>query len=450
MNQDRIDLTSGSIPKTIWILAWPMMMGNVLQTTFNVVDMIFVGKLGPEAIAAVAMSGIILMLVITLIIGVATGTTAMVARFVGAKDYLEANNVAMQSLIIGTLGSTILAAFGILFSRPLLRIFGADTIVADLGTDYLQIMFVGSITMFILFLVGAILRGAGDALTPMLVLIFSTILNIIADPLLIFGIGIFPRLEIRGAAIATVFARGIGMIIGLIILFRGYSYIHIKPKRFHVNFDIIKRIIKIAIPGSLEMSIRSVSGLILMSIVAFYGTYALAAYGIGLRINMVAMMPGFGLAAATATLVGQNLGAKQPKRAEKSARIAAGFYEIIMITIGFLFFIFAREIIHFFNTNPEVIRLGASFIRIISLSYVFLAMSIIFNRGLTGAGDTLSPMIITGVSVLGLRIPLALILPKVTSLSITGIWLAIALSTVLEGTIIALWFNLGKWKHKKV
>jgi len=450
LNQSRRDLTTGSISNSIWILAWPMMVGNFLQTAFNVVDMIFVGKLGPEAIAAVSLSGMILMLIITLIVGLSIGTTAMVARFIGAKEYSQANEVALQSLVFGGISSLLLAVIGFFFSEPLLRIFGAEATVVKMGTDYLSIMFLGSFTMFLFFLGAAILRGAGDALTPMLILMLSTLINIVADPLLIFGLGPFPRLEIKGAALATVLARGIGMFIILIILLRGYSYIHISLKNLKLKFDILWRIIKIAIPGSLQMAIRSVSGLVIMSIVVVYGTFALAAFGIGLRINMIVMMPGFGLGAATATLVGQNLGAKQPQRAEKSSWIALIYYEAIMIVVGSLFYLFAPKIISAFNNNPEVIQEGTSFLRILVFSYIFLAMGIILHQSLHGAGDTVPPMIITAISMIGIRIPLAYFLPKLFLLGTLGLWLAFALSTVLEGSVVAFWFKAGRWKKKKI
>ena len=449
-NKRNRDLTSGNISKNIWVLAWPMMMGNILQTAFNVVDMIFVGKLGAEAIAAVSLSGMILMLIITLIIGIGIGTTALVARFIGAKEYAKANEVALQSILFGGISSLILAVIGFYYSEPLLELFGAEALVIKLGTDYLRIMFLGSFTMFLLFLGTAILRGAGDAMTPMLILMLSAFINIVLDPLLIFGLGPFPRLEIKGAAIATVIARGIGMLIILFILIKGYSYIKISLKNIKLKFDIIWSITRIAIPGSIQMGTRSISGLIMMSIVVLYGTYALAAYGIGLRIVMIVMMPGFGLGAATATLVGQNLGAKQPQRAEKTVWIALIFYEVIMIVTGCLFYLLAPKIIYVFNNNPEVIREGVSFLRIVTLSYVFLAMGIVLHQSLHGAGDTVPPMIITGISLLGVRVPLAFFLPKFFSLNTQGIWLAIALSTVLEGSVVAFWFKAGRWKRKKI
>lgn len=449
-NRQNYDLTTGSIYRSIWVLALPMMIGNFLHTAFNVVDMIFIGKLGPEAIAAVSLCGMILMLIITLLVGIGIGTTAIVARHIGAKDYAKANEVALQSILLGTLVTLSITVAGYFLSETLLKLFGAEASVVQLGTVYLRITFLGSITMFILFGGAAILRGAGDAHTPMFILIFSTLINIVADPLLIFGIGPFPRLEIAGAAIASVIARGVGMFITLFILIKGYSLIQITFKDLKLKFDVMWRIIRLAVPGSIQMGIRSVSGLILMRIVAFYGTYALAALGIGLRINMIVMMPGFGLGAAVATLVGQNLGAKQPQRAEKSAWISLGIYEVIMICTGSIFYLFAPKIISVFNTNPNVLYQGASFLHIVTLSYVFLAMAIVLHQALNGAGDTLSPMVITGIAVLGLRIPLAIVLPRLFDLSTSGIWLAVALSTALEGSMVGFWFRSGRWKKKKI
>lgn len=443
-------LTEGSITKSVWALALPMMIGNILQTLFNVVDMIFVGKLGAEAIAAVSMSGIIMMLIITAAIGLSVGTTAMVARFIGANDTEQANNVAMQSLILGGVIFVLLAVFGTIFAEPLLRLIGAKQEVLKLSVTYLRIIFVGSITMLVLFQGGAILRGAGDAVTPMKILILSTVLNLILDPLLIFGIWIFPRLEVSGAAYATVLARGVGMLIVLWVLVRGHSNIHINLKKIKVDFNIMWRIIKIAVPGFIRPMFRSVSGLILMSIVALYGTYAVAAYGICIRINMIVMMPGFGLGLATATLVGQNLGAGKPGRAEKSAWTAFGFYELIMVVVGSLFFIFAQGLMKIFNTNPEVVRMGVSFIHIVTLSYIFLAPSIVLGKAMDGAGDTISPAFITGIAQLGVRITLALIFTKICGLDTIGIWLAIAISIVVEGIVMVGWFSMGKWKHKIV
>jgi len=272
-----------------------MIAANMLQTLFNVVDMIFVGRLGPSSIAAVALSGVIMMLIMTVLMGLAIATQAMVARFVGARDSTAAADIATQSLLLGTIASLLLACVGIIFSPYLLRMLGATDDVLRLGTGYLRIMFAGSLTMFLMFLIRAILHGAGNAVVPMRLLMFSTILNIILDPLLIFGIGFFPKLGVNGAAYATVSARGIGMIIGLFILFKGRSGIKLRPRKLRIDLNLMWRIVRMGIFSSLQALLRNISQMAITRIVAVYGTFAIAAYGIGMRVRMVVMMPGFGL-----------------------------------------------------------------------------------------------------------------------------------------------------------
>ncbi|MGQ9632155.1 MAG: MATE family efflux transporter [bacterium] len=377
-------------------------------------------------------------------------TTAMVARAVGAKDIRLAERTATQTLILGGAVSTTLAILGIILDRKLLGLLRPEPDVLELGVAYLDIMFIGMATMFFLFLVNAILRGAGDAVTPMRILIFSTILNIILDPLLIFGIWIFPRMGVRGAALATVLARGTGVLLGLRVLFKGDSIIRLAWREINLDFKIMWNMIKIAAPSSIDSNLRSISGVVLMGIVSTYGTFAVASLGIGMRIDMVVMMPGFGLAGATATLVGQNLGAQKPHRAERSAWMAAGFYIGIIIVIGTFLFAFADFIIRVFNSNPEVIRLGASFVRIRVFGYIFFALGLILARALMGAGDTLTPMVITGVSLFGILIPLASLLSRVGELKIMGVWLAMTIAMVIQGAITMGWFKLGRWKYKAV
>lgn len=443
------ELLQGSIVRNVWALATPMMFGNMLQTAFNVVDMVWVGKLGGAAIAAVAMSGSILMVIMTLIIGIAMGTIAMVARFMGAGERKKANEVAMQSLILSFIASSLLAAAGFGLAEGMLKLLGGTPEVVALGTGYLKILLVGGTVMFLLFLTEAILRGAGDALTPLIILIISILLNAILDPLMIFGIG-FPRLGVNGAALATVLARGIGVIIAFRVLFRGSSPIHLELRNLKVNFGLMGRMIKLGIPSSIQMSLRSLMGVVLMAIVAKYGTYAVAAYGVGLRIMMLVLMPAFGLAMAAATLVGQNLGAGEPERAHLSAWTATCFNMLIMGTVGIIFFLFAPNLISFFNTNPQVVEIGTAYLRITSRGYLFIALGIVLGRALTGAGDTVSPMVITFISLWCLQIPLALILPGGFHLGVAGIWWAILISTVVHGTITTGWFQRGRWKLKEI
>jgi len=442
------DLTEGNIIKNIWFLAFPTMVTSALQDLFNIVDMIYVGKLGPSAIASVAMCGILIGVANTVSIGIATGTVALVSRFFGAKDYDTADNVVIQTIFLAVFASIVIGIAGYFLALPLIHLLGAKGDVLDLGTIYLKIMAVGSFTMFLSFSLNAILRGAGDAVTPMKVLIFSTMLNIILDPLLIFGIWFFPKMGVAGSSLATVIARGIGMFILLNIFIKGRSYFHIEFNDFKLDIRMMWRIIRIGFFGSLQALLRNISALILIRIVAFFGTFAVAAYGIGMRIRMATMMPGFGFAQASAVLVGQNLGAKKPQRAVKSAWLTVALYEIAMVFLAIVIFTLAPFIVKAFNTNPEVLRIGIQYIRIFSLTLIFLALSIVVGRSFNGAGDTISPMVITGICLLLFRIPFVILLAKI--MGTVGIWLGLAVSDIIQGITMSGWFLRGKWKEKKV
>ncbi len=446
----KLNLTEGKLSKGIWALALPTMFGNLFQTAFNVADTIFVGRLGPAAIAGVSMSGIVMMIFMTLVMGVSIGTVAMVSRLTGAKDEEGTNNAAMQSLLMGGILALIFSTLGIIFAKDFFELLGAQPEVIEKGTRYIRVMFGGIITMLFMFMTGAILRGAGDARTPMIILAASAVLNIILDPLLIFGIGFFPRLGVSGAAYATVFSRGMGGLASLYILIKGYSLVHVSIRKLKLDFSMMWRIIRIAIPGSIAAGMRSVSSLILMRIIASYGTAVVAAFGVGMRIEMVIMMPGFGLAAAAATLVGQNLGANKPDRAEKSGWLATAYYILIVLVVDILLVIIAPQIIGIFSKNADVIRVGALYVRVMSVGYIFLASGIILSQALNGAGDTLSPTIISGVVLFLIQIPAALTIPKIGNLGVMGLWMSMSLSVMIYGIITASWFKVGKWKYKKV
>lgn len=448
--QKERDLTTISISKGIWVLAIPMIFSNLLQAAFNLVDMIWVGRLGAPALAAVAMSGQILMIVMFLMIGVGTGTTAMVARAIGERKQGKANNAAMQSLIMGFAGSIFFAVIGYFLSPWFIKVLGASPEVVRLGTGYLQITFMGVIVIFFMFLISAILQGAGDAATPMVVLAIATVINIILDPFMIFGIGFFPRLGVNGAAWATVIARAIGAAIALEVLLRGRSRVHVRIRRLRTDLDTMWRILKIGIPSSTEMTLRGLVGIVLYAVVAGFGTYAVAAYGVGVRLFMISIMPGFALGMAAGTMVGQNLGAEQPDRAVRSAWTTVAYYSIFMFAMTVILFIFAPYLMVFFNRDLEVVRIGTNFIRITSLGNIFIAFSLILNRSLSGAGETVPPMIFTFTALWLVQIPLSIILSRIPFFGINGIWIAILTAYFVQGALVTFWFQLGRWKTKRV
>jgi len=320
-----------------------------------------------------------------------------------------------------------------------------------LGTGYMKIMFVGVVTMFGSFIIGAILRSTGEAVIPMKLAAISVLANIILDPFLIFGIG-FPRMGINGAALATVFSRAISVVWGFLILLRGSARIKLNLEKFSLHPGIMKKLISIGIPSSIQMSLRSLMGLVLMKIVAYYGTLAIAAYGIGLRIQMFVLMPAFSLADATATLVGQNLGVHQTERAQKTAWLATIFDMVIMAFFATIFIVWAPAIIQIFNSNNAslVVTYGANYLRLTSMSYIFMAMGIILSRAMQGAGYALVPMLITLLTLWGIQIPLAILIPRFTDLGLTGVWLAIAVAPVFDAAFTVTLFQHGKWKLHKI
>jgi len=448
MKKNSRNLTEGSIVRNIWYLALPMVAGNVLENAFNFIDMIFVGKIGPSAIAAVGMCGIVIYFLFVAIIGIYMGTVALIARFIGAKKKLEAENVAMQSIFLGLFCYATIVTIGYPLAPSILKMLGAGEDVILHGVTYIRIMFLGSFAMILSIIMSSVLRAAGDTITPMIILGVSTMLNIALDPLLIFGLWRFPRLGVAGSALATVIARGVGAGILLCILFSGRAIVSLNITNAKIDFSTMRRIIKIGVFASVQGILRNVSGLILMRLVAIYGTFAIAAYVIGMRLRMIVMMPGFGLATAASTLVGQNLGANKPERAARTAWITVSFGAAIMTFFGIAYIIFSSGVIGIFNRDPEVVKTGGIYLYITAGTLGFIGLSIILGRALSGAGDTISPMVITAIGLLALRIGLSLLFSW--KMGLIGIWFGIAASNVIQGSMVCFWFSTGRWKLKQI
>jgi len=444
------DLTEGSIIRNIFALALPAMVSNIFQTILGLIDMTFVSRLGTSSIAAVGLSESVMFLIMTVAISINIGTIALVARFVGAGEKDYASRIAIQSMAFGMIISGFLAFVGFFAARPLLELLGAQLEVIEIGQQYLRVLFLGIATLFLSFLANGIMQGSGDTFTPMVINGIAVVWNIIFAPLLIFGIGFFPKMGVRGAALATVMARGVSFSISLFILVKGYSRLKLPLSGFRIEFRIIWRIIRIAFPAAIEMLMRSSAYFIFMKIVAIYGTITVAAYVVGGRLDSLVWMPGFALATASSTLVGQNLGAGKPERAERSAWTTVGIYALIMVFFGIIFYILAPILIGFFDHSEEVIQIGTNYLRTIVFGYLFLAAALILSRSLNGAGDTISPMLTTFVSSLGAQTTTALLFLKYTNLASDGLWLAMVIATVVHATIISSWFKIGRWKQKSV
>jgi len=414
------------------------------------IDIIWVGKLGAASIAGVGVSGMVVMLVNSLMMGLTTGMRAMIARFVGAGDVGGANHVAKQAFVVSAGFATVMAAIGILFAEPVLILFGLETEVVAEGAAYMRIMLVGSAAMSFRMMAEGIMQASGDAVTPMKVAVIFRIIHVVLVPFLIFGWLIFPRLGVSGAATTNVISQSLGLAISLWYLYTGRTRLRLTLGNFRFDPDIIWRIVKIGIPASVSGVERTFTNLVLMWIIAPFGTLAIAAHTVIQRAEGILVMPCLALGMAAGVLAGQNLGAGQPGRAEKTGWQAAGFAESIMITGSVAILIWAEGIISVFSTNPGVVGIGSDFLRIAAAGYIVLGFLLSLMQCINGVGDTLPPMLISLVGMWVIQLPLAYFLSNSTDLGIYGVRWAIVIGVALRAVTYITYFRIGRWKRKVV
>ena len=449
MRKARGDLTQGSLLKHLLRLAGPIILSYILQDAFNIIDMIFVGRLGPGAIAAVGVSGNLLRLIGVFALGISTGTGIIVAQYLGARDRAQAEHIVMQSILLAVFFSICVTLVGYPLAKPgLLAVRMVDPEVLSLGTTYMHIILIGISTMFLSMTLGSIFRAGGDAFTPMLVLIFSTVINIVLDPLLIFGLWGFPKLGVAGSAYATLTGRGVGVIILLYLCWTGRAPISLRSVRFRADFTGMFAILRLGVFSSMQGFWRHVSRLGFLWVIGPYGKTVVAAYTICMRLRILVMNPGFGIANSVAPLVGQNLGANHVDRAERSARVANIVGATIMAVIGAIFLVFPETFIRIFTPDTDVIEIGTVYLRFLAPTFGFIAFSLVLGKALNGAGDTFSPMVITLGSQLVVGLGLVIILSHLIGLN--GVWIGIALSNVVQGIAMWLWYHTGRWKSIKI
>lgn len=442
------NITEGSLRSSFWKLSIPMMAGALFHNLFSLVDLFFIGRLGYIAVAALSVAGVILSMVIMIAIGLSTGTTALIAHYTGKRDYVSADNVLFQTVVLSVVCSVILAAIGLFCTAPILRVFGTSSEVIPLATVYLKIIFSCSIAMFIFLSFSQALRGSGDAIVPLKILILANAINIVLDPLFIFGISFFPRMGVAGSAVATVISQVVGVVFLIRHLAIGKSSLHFHHGIMRVNPLVMGRIMRIGFFSSLEILLRQLSLLLLIRLISSFGVAALASYGIVIRLRMFVMMLGFGMGGAAAVLIGQNMGAQHFERATHSGWKALKYYEITVVPMAILFFIFSSPIVGIFNNHLEVVAIGSSFLRFIAFTLPFLAMALILGRGITGAGDTVAPAIMTGIAQIGLLIPVAYCMALVFHFGIAGIWLGINASDIVQGAMMIWYFKRGYWQKR--
>lgn len=443
-------LTEGSLLRSLHRLAMPMLIGAILNNLQSIINLFWVGRLGSHAVAAVAVGGTILMLLFPMLMGLSTGTVALVSRAIGGGQHDKAAAAAGQSLLLALVVGVLTSLLGWHYSDTLARLLGVEAAVLPDAETYLRINLLGNFTLYIQVIGSAALQGAGDAKTPMWAGVIENILNIALDPLLIYGLGPFPKLSVAGAAIASVLSQSVAAVLVVRGMFAGRAQLRVAWRDCRPDLPLIWRILKIGLPGSGQLLTRSLMGAVLMRVVAGCGTAAVAAYGTGLRFHMIVLMPAFALGGAAATLVGQNLGAGKPDRAHQAAWLATGMDILFMLAAILVMTLFARPLMGLFNHDPDVIKIGVNYLRIVSPFYVFAALGIVLGRGLNGAGDTIAPMIATILALWGLQVPLAIWLAKVMLPATQGIWWAISLASMAHGLLITGWFELGRWKKEKV
>lgn len=433
---NRKQIINGSINSTILKLSWPMVVAFLLHTSFNIVDGIFVGRLSAEALAAVSISYPIIFLMIALASGLGVGTTSIIARSIGAKDHKKANNVAEHSVILAILFSIIFTAGGLLLGKSLFGLIGADTSLLNLVLDYSNIIFAGSIFMFLAFIANNILRGEGNMKVPMYVMGGSAILNIILDPIFIFVLG----WGVKGAAFATVVSRFVSCIAVFIYIFHDHTIIRFNFKYFRYSFKIIKEILFIGIPSSLSQIIGSLSLFILTAIIAKFGSEAIAAFGIIFRVEGLAFMPIIGLMTALITFVGQNYGAGKLKRVKKAIFNSSVMAAAFTLFIGTLFFLFSKQIALLFNNSPQVINYVSLYFLVTFLTYPFVAIIFTIIAYFLGIGKPIPPLTLNLLRLLIITVPLAYILSLYYQ--VLGIWIALAIASFLSGIIAIIWYKV--------
>lgn len=440
------DYTQLPIRRAIFLLSVPMVLEMVMESLFAVVDVFFVAKLGMNAVATVGLTESVMTLVYSLAIGLSAAATAMVARRIGEGDREAAATAAVQAIWLGLLFSFLLGIVGFYFAPDILMALGGEAQLVEDGQGYTRIMFSGSVTVLLLFLLNAVFRGAGDAGLAMRSLWLANGINIVLDPCLILGLGPFPEMGIEGAAIATLIGRGTGVIYQIYHLIGGKDIIRIGKQHLVLVREVWVKLLQVGSNGAAQYLIASASWIFLVRIIAEFGPAALAGYTISIRVIIFTILPAWGIANAASTLVGQHLGAGQPDEAERSTWLASRYTMYFMLVVAILYISLAAPIIRIFDPTPEVVAIGAQSLRIISLGYIFFAYGMVLGQAFNGSGDTRTPMILNLISFWMIEIPLAWYLSSKAGLGPDGVFIAVAISESVLAVLCIILFRRGKWK----
>lgn len=432
------------------MLSVPMVLEMLMESTFALVDIAYVARVGIDAVATIGLTESVITLLYAVAIGLSMAATALVARRVGEKDFARARGVAVQAILLGVIVAVAVGLVGLFFSREILTLMGGSPSLVESGHGYTQWLIGGNLTIMLLFLINAIFRGAGDASLAMWTLVLSNGLNILLDPILIFGWGPIPEFGVTGAGIATNIGRGSAVLFQLFILFSGRSRIQLVWDDLKLRIEQLTGLIRVSVGGIAQFLIGTSSWIFLMRIMAEFGSEVLAGYTIAIRVIMFTLMPSWGMSNAAATLVGQNLGALQADRAEKSVWLTGRYNAIFMGSISVLYLIFAPHILTAFNPSPEVVKYGSLCLRILTAGYIFYAYGMVVTQAFNGAGDTRTPTRINLIAFWGFQLPLAYGMAMMLELGPIGVFLAITSAEVLLAVIAIRWFRKGNWKTFQV
>ena len=444
------DFNQGNIFKNYISFTIPLLLGNLLQTGYSIVDTIFLGRVGVDAIAAVSLSFSLLFVMFSLSMGLSMGSTTLVAQYAGAKDKVLLNKAVKNSIAFSLIIGVFFSIAAVMLSGPLIRLMGSPPEIEADAIIYMRIFSAGIIFMYSFFLVSAILRGLGDSKTPLRFMAVSTTVNIILDPILIFGFGPIPRMEVAGAALATTIAMACAAFYGLWYLNKKQEYFDLSFKGFKFDRDIIKSILRFGLPAGIGQTINALGSTVVVRVVTFFGPVPLAVYGVGTKVDSLIMMPAMSMSIAAAAMVGQNIGANQLERARKTAwigMIMLGGLLIVMATILALFPYYAVRV---FSDDPTILQPGIEYIRILAVSYPFMAVIMLLGGVFRGSGAALAAMAISIGTLWIVRVPLAVFLSINLGQGSSGIWWAVSLSWILGAFISMVYFLKGKWFEKGV
>ena len=444
------DYTEGSLGRAVFLLSVPMILEMLMESVFGILDVFFVGRLGPDAVAAVGLTESLLTVVFALAMGLSMSTTALVARRIGEKRPEDAARTAVQAIAVGLAVAAPLALVGLVWPRELLGLMGAPSSVVETGWSYTAWMLGGNASILLLFLINAAFRGAGDASVAMRSLWLANGVNIVLDPCLIFGLGPFPELGITGAAIGTTVGRSVGVAYQLAALAGSRGRLRVERRHLRPDSGLALHLLRVSVGGTVQFLIATASWLGLVRILTPFGAAALAGYTIALRIIIVAILPSWGMTNAVATLVGQNLGARKPERAERAVWITGLYNMVFLLGVAAVFILWPERLVGLFTTDPAVLSLGATCLRVVSYGYAFYAWGMVMVQAFNGAGDTTTPTWINLFCYWLFQIPLALGLALGLGLGPLGVFLAITIAESVVALVGILLFRRGRWKEQVV